>query len=66
MSIYRQYENPWELEDKLKELKEELHRAYALGADMDELEDLNLEIHELKERINFAWQDNEAEMEGYE
>ena len=48
MSIYRQYENPWELEDKLKELKEELHRAYALGADMDELEDLNLEIHELK------------------
>ena len=66
MSIYRQYEDPWKLESKLKKLKEELHKAYALGADMDELEDLHLEIHELEERINFAWQDQEAEVEGYE
>lgn len=59
MSIYRQHENPHELENKLKALKEELHKAYQLGADVDELQDLHLEIHELKERVNFAWQDDE-------
>lgn len=57
--MYRQYENPYELEKQLEELKEELHKAYALGADVYELEDLELTIAELKERINFAWQDDE-------
>jgi len=61
--MYRQYENPWELEKRLKALKEELHKAYALGADTTELEDLHLEIHELEERVNFAWQDDEYEMD---
>ena len=59
MSIYRQYEDPYKLEEKLKKLKEELHKAYALGADANELQDLQLEIAELKDRINFAWQDDE-------
>ena len=66
MSIYRQYEDPYELEKQLKALEEELHKAYQLGADVDELQDLHLEIHELKERINFAWQDDEYDMEGGE
>lgn len=57
--MYRQYENPYELEKQLEELKEELHKAYALGADVYELEDLEITIAELKERINFAWQDDE-------
>ena len=57
--MYRQYENPYKLEERLKKLKEELHKSYALGADIDELQDLHLEIHELEERINFAWQDDE-------
>lgn len=61
MSIYRQYEDPYELEKQLKALKEELHKAYQLGADVYELQDLHLEIHELEERVNFAWQDNEYE-----
>ena len=65
MSIYRQYEDPYELEKRLKELEEELRQAYALGADSDVLEDLHLEIHELKERINHAWQDDEFESEEY-
>lgn len=59
MSIYRQYEDPYELQKQLFMLKEEL-----VANPYDE--DLVLAIHELKERINFAWQDNEAEMEGYE
>lgn len=59
MSIYRQYEDPYKLEQKLAELKEQrTHNP--------EDEDLAIEIHELEERVNFAWQDDEAECEGYE
>ena len=57
--MYRQYENPYELGKQLEELKEELHKAYILGGDVYELEDLEITIAELKERINFAWQDDE-------
>lgn len=58
MSIYRQHEDPWKLEDKLVEAKKRL-------AENPDDEDLALEVHELKERVNFAWQDQEAEVEGY-
>lgn len=50
--MYRQYENPWKLEDKLAEAKQRL-------AENPENEDLALEVHELEERVNFAWQDDE-------
>lgn len=63
--MYRQYENPYTLEEKLAELENELQQAYASGAD-DELEDLEFEIAELKDRINFAWQDDEYDHEGGE
>ena len=43
----------------MEELKEELHKAYILGGDVYELEDLEITIAELKECINFAWQDDE-------
>lgn len=54
MSIYRQYEDPYVLEDRLAKAKEEL-------AQNPDNEDLALEVHELEERVNFAWQDNEYE-----
>lgn len=54
MSIYRQYEDPYALERKLAEAKERL-------AKNPDNEDLALEVHELKERVNFAWQDDEYE-----
>lgn len=57
--MYRQYENPYNLEKRLKEAEEELHKAYALGADMYEIMDIEMEIADLKDRINFAWQDDE-------
>ena len=59
MSMYRQYEDPWELEDRLAEAKKRL-------AENPDDDDLAFEVHELKERVNFAWQDQEAEAEGYE
>ena len=57
MSIYRQYEDPYKLEKRLAELKEQrIHNP--------DDEDLAIEIHELEERINFAWQDDEYETDG--
>lgn len=50
--MYRQYENPRALEERLEEAK---HR---LAKNPDD-EDLCNEVAELKERINFAWQDEE-------
>ena len=59
MAMYRDYENPYILEQRLKEVEElRSKRPYD--------EDLACEINELKDRINFAWQDDEAEVEGYE
>lgn len=53
MSIYRQYENPYKLEKQLAEAKKRL-------AENPENEDLALDVHELEERVNFAWQDDES------
>lgn len=52
MSIYRQHEDPWGLEDQLAEAKQRL-------AENPDNEDLALDVHELEERVNFAWQDQE-------
>ena len=59
MSIYRQYEDPYKLEDKLAELKEEYCKAVEEGTDENVLINLQMDINELEERINFAWQDQE-------
>lgn len=57
--MYRQYENPFVLEDELKEAQERL-------ANDPENIDLALDVEELKDRVRFAWDDNAVEMEGYE
>ena len=57
--MYRQYENPYKLEEQLKELKEEYHNT----TDEDKLISLSESIAELEERINFAWQDDEYDSE---
>ena len=53
--MYRQYENPFTLQDQLDELKARRARE----TDEDVQIDLDMEIAELEERINFAWQDDE-------
>ena len=55
--MYRQYEDPYKLERQLEKLKLQLAQC----DDDDERVDLYLAIEELKDRINFAWQDNEYE-----
>ena len=53
--MYRAYENPNKLEQQLAELAEQ--RANA--TDDDEIMSLDESIAELKNRINFAYQDEE-------
>lgn len=53
--MYRQYEDPYKLEQTLKALEAELENT----TDDIESMDLWLSIEEMKQRINFAWQDDE-------
>ena len=57
MAIYRQHEDPYPLEERLKELQ----ARRANSTDEYELEGLDQDIAELKDRINYAWQDDEYE-----
>lgn len=57
--MYRQYENPRALEEELEALKNEIAIAIAEGIDGEELSDMYFREADLKERINFAWQDEE-------
>lgn len=55
--MYRSYEDPYKLEKQLAELKE----RYAQTTDENEQISLAESIAELKDRINFAWQDDEED-----
>lgn len=50
--MYRNYENPWELEESLNDFLESHPK--------EEWDEYDYETYyELKDRINFAWQDQE-------
>jgi len=51
--MYRDYENPRVLEERLRDINERIKNCY----DEYELLDLCAERDEIKERINFAYQD---------
>lgn len=57
--MYRRYENPFELQDLLEEKKAEFQARKEAGEDMEDLIDLAIDIEDLEQRINFAWQDDE-------
>lgn len=57
--MYRQYENPIALEKELTEAKAYLVDLLDQKADEDTIVSMRLRIEELKETVNFAWQDEE-------
>lgn len=59
--MYRQYEDPYELQRQLEDLKREYNKELHNGADEDALMSLAETIANFTERINFAWQDDEEE-----
>lgn len=60
--MYRQNENPFKLERQLEELQAKYQKAVTENADEQTLIDISLDIAELKDRINFAWQDDEFDI----
>ena len=63
--MYRQYEDPYKLEEELRLLRVKKDRLMEIGAYDDEVaEDFALREAELEERINFAWQDDELDSLG--
>lgn len=52
--MYRSYENPYRLEDALADAKRRL-------SEDPTNEDLAQEVEELRDRVNFAWQDEYEE-----
>ena len=63
--MYRQYENPYKVERLLHEAKTAYENAKKYDPDdTDLLASLAQDVAELEERLNFAWQDDEYEMEG--
>lgn len=58
--MYRNYESPTTLQEKLDNVTAEYNRLLHTGKlDVYEQIDYEMEIADLKERINFAWQDDE-------
>lgn len=58
--MYRQYEDARELENRLQEIKNEFEMRKALGElEPYDYEDYYMYMADLRERINFAWQDEE-------
>ena len=56
--MYRSYEDPYMIEQELEAAEIEMQEAIAKD-DEQRIMDLAEEIAELKERLNFAWQDDE-------
>ncbi len=58
--MYRSYENPRTLENLLHDAKERFEALrWQTDADPEELFRVHEEIEDLKQRINFSWQDDE-------
>lgn len=66
MSLYRRYEDPYKIQSMLEEARAEYNREINRGTDPEDLVDLVIWIGELEERLNFAWQDDEAAEFGYD
>ena len=65
--MYRQYENPYKVNQMLEAAKAEYAEAKRNDPEnVDRIIDLANEVASLEERLNFAWQDDEAEVEGYD
>ena len=60
--MYRSYEDPLELEEQLKKAEQRLIEARESGND-EAIEAATIEVHELRDRVNFAWQDDEYDAE---
>lgn len=59
--MYRRYENPGKVQELLRIAEAVYEKAIAEGADDDRLFDLYGDVLDLKDRLRFAWADQEEE-----
>lgn len=60
--MYRSYENPSALQERLDDVLAEYHKLKALGQlDLYEQAEYEMEIADLRDRINHAWSDDAEE-----
>ena len=62
--MYRQYEDPHKVQKWLEDAERRLSDAKARGD--EDIDWLYEEVYELRDRLNFAWQDDEADEFGYD
>ena len=60
--MYRQYENPYEIEKLIERAEIEMQEAIAMN-DEDVQISIAQELAELNDRLNYAWQDDEYDSE---
>lgn len=61
--MYRVYDNPYKMEERLREAERRLSDLRMGRADLETLIDAEQEVNEMRERVNFAWQDWEVDQE---
>ena len=57
--MYRTYQNPYTIQARLDELRDDYQTAVEEGADEDVLIDLMIDIAEAEDQLRFAWDDDE-------
>ena len=60
--MYRQYEDPYEIEKLIERAEIEMQEAIAMN-DEDAQISIAQELAELNDRLNYAWQDDECDSE---
>lgn len=60
--MYRQYEDPYEIEKLIERAEIEMQEAIAMN-DEDAQISIAQELTELNDRLNYAWQDDEYDSE---
>lgn len=63
--MYRQYENPRDLEFQLEMAERRLAILVQSGADESKCVEAYNDVEDLKARVNHAWMDEESDMEDY-
>ena len=64
--MYRQYENPVTVQEMLEQAQRQYEQAKQEDPEnIDLLIDLANEVESLRERVNFAWQDEEYDENYY-
>lgn len=64
--MFRTYADPHKAEERLEEAQKDLEEMIEHGDSDEAIYDQKCWVEELKEKVNFAWQDEEASEMGWD